>query len=77
MAVNKYQVVYADPPWKYDKGLWERQVSRASSHYPTMSITDICNLGISLRPYVAENCHLYLWIPSQQLGNGWGKSVAQ
>ena len=72
---KKYQIVYGDPPWKFEKGLWERQNSRASSHYPTMSLTEICNLGIPLRTYLEENCHLYLWIPSQQLGNGWGKIV--
>jgi len=70
---KKYQIIYADPPWPYDKGLWERQNSRASSHYKLMTIEEICDLPIN--DIADTNCHLYLWIPNQQLGNGWGKKV--
>ena len=46
--MKKYQIIYADPPWEYNVGLWDRQKSRAISHYPTMSIEDICKLNVDL-----------------------------
>ena len=44
--MKKYQIIYADPPWNYKvyskKGLGRS----AESHYPTMSIEDICALPV-------------------------------
>lgn len=53
---NKYNIIYADPPWQYkDKGC----NGNAQKHYSTMKLDDICNLPVSK---LAENdCVLFLW----------------
>ena len=76
--MKKYQIIYADPPWQYPKGsLWDRPQSKPESHYNTMTLTDICNLGIDLIPYVANPAHLYLWIPNHHLIRGMGEKVCE
>ena len=53
-------VVLADPPWKFK--VWDRDTGQgrsAESHYPTMSIEDICNLSIS--KIINKNAALFLW----------------
>ena len=66
---KKYQTIYADPPWKYnDKQSYNgTSTLGASSHYPTMSLEDICNLGIGLRSLMADDCVLFLWATSPLL----------
>ncbi len=61
--MKRYQIIYADPPWEYrDKRETHSRISGgASSHYTTMKLRDICNLGIDLRPHLAEDCMLFLW----------------
>lgn len=52
----RFPTIYADPPWQYSN-----RASRgaAESHYPTMSVREICEEPIS---EVAEtNAHLHLW----------------
>ena len=39
--MEKYSIIYADPPWKYD-----REVGVAATHYNTMPIEEICNLPV-------------------------------
>lgn len=57
---KKYQVIYADPPWRYyvysKKGLGRS----AESHYPTMSIDEIKMLPIN--DIADNNCLLFLWV---------------
>lgn len=53
----KYDVIYADPPWRYsDTGAY----SAAEKIYPTMSIEEICNLPIS--NLTSENSICFMWI---------------
>lgn len=52
--MTAFDVVYADPPWRYDNGTPGREIER---HYPTMSHEDICGV----RPPVARDAVLYLW----------------
>jgi N6-adenosine-specific RNA methylase IME4 len=56
--MKKYQIIYADPPWKYqDKS--KSHGGGAESHYPCLSIKELCALPI---PKIAdENCVLFLW----------------
>lgn len=57
---KKYQVIYADPPWKYyvysKKGLGRS----AEHHYPTMSIDEIKKLPI--QEIAEKDCILFLWV---------------
>ena len=53
---KKYKIIYADPSWKYqDKGC----NGNCESHYPTMSIEDLCNLPI--RDITDDDCVLFMW----------------
>lgn len=48
---KKYNIIYADPPWKY---------GRKISHYPCLPIEDIYNFPID--NIADENCALFLWV---------------
>ncbi len=54
---KKYNIIYADPPWFY-----ERKVARgaAENHYNTMRMDEISNLPI--KEIADKNCALFLWV---------------
>jgi N6-adenosine-specific RNA methylase IME4 len=56
----KYQIIYADPPWKYLWGAGKDGGHFApEKHYETMSTEEICALDVKrLRD---KNCALFLW----------------
>lgn len=63
---KKYQIIYADPPWEYkESGSGTRVVK---SHYPTMSIDEICNLP--LEDICDSKCILFLWVTFPRLEQG-------
>ena len=75
-----YNIIYADPPWQYQKNKGQ---GVAENHYPTMSVDDICALPIS--KLAANDSVLFLWATFPQLPEAlrvieaWGfnyKSVA-
>src|SRR5207247_568430 len=56
----KYQIIYADPPWSYQKtGSTKNSRGMAKQFYPTLSTDDICLLPIS--DLAAVNSALFLW----------------
>ena len=57
---KKYQIIYADPPWTYEKtGGTKSSRGMAKQFYQTMTIEDICRLPIG--SIAQENCALFLW----------------
>ncbi len=65
LAVGKYFVLYADPPWQYDNsGLNES----AAQQYPTMETQQICQLPV--RDLVDEKAVLFLWVTNPFLQEG-------
>lgn len=53
---NKYKIIYADPPWRYqDKNCQ----GSAEHHYSTMKLSDICSLPIN--SIADKDCALFLW----------------
>lgn len=68
-TTNKYSIIYADPPWRYN--VWSRDTGlgrSADSHYQTMTKADIENLPI---PNITEkNAVLFLWITFPCLEQG-------
>jgi len=78
IPANKYQVIYADPPWKYNdecnKGAI--QSGGAEKHYPTMSIQELCDLDVDL--LALNDSVLFIWVTSPLLEdvftviNSWG-----
>lgn len=44
---KKYNIIYADPPWRYRAWSKKGQGRSAERHYPTMNIRDIKALPVS------------------------------
>ena len=62
--MKKYQIIYADPPWKYqDKS--KSHGGGAESHYPVMSIKDICDLPVG--DMAKKDSVLLMWTTYPQL----------
>ena len=57
---KKYQIIYADPPWRYNHGTPGREIER---QYPTMTDTEICALDVP----VDKDAILYLWATAPRL----------
>jgi N6-adenosine-specific RNA methylase IME4 len=55
----KYDVILADPPWRFDVWSPRGEGRSASRHYPIMSIEAICRLPVA--DLAADNCALFLW----------------
>lgn len=60
--MESYQIIYADPPWRYDQKGVEGAAER---HYSTMSLEDICKLPI--KSISAKDSILFLWATFPQL----------
>ena len=56
---EKYNIIYADPPWRYKAWSAKGNYRSPESHYPTMKTEDICALPIS--EIAADDCILFLW----------------
>lgn len=71
--MKKYQIIYADPPWKY-KG--EMMNSSVTDHYQWASLEDICSIPI--KDISDNNCILFMWVTMPKLNefmrvvNAWG-----
>lgn len=58
---HSYQVIYADPPWRYD---FSKSNSREiENQYPTMTVEEICALDVPS----STNSVLYLWATAPKL----------
>ena len=81
--MKKYKIIYADPPWFYNKrNLFKKDGRRnnfawgATNHYPVMKTPDICNLPIG--ELADDNCILFIWATFPRLQeamgviNAWG-----
>ncbi|MFD2185006.1 MT-A70 family methyltransferase [Rhodoplanes azumiensis] len=58
MLGERYSVIYADPPWYYTGGS-PGDARRIDSHYPVMSIDEICELPVDR--LAADDALLLLW----------------
>lgn len=56
---GEFDVIYADPPWKYDIPLR----GDPDFHYQTMKVQEICDLKVP----TAENAVLFLWATNPKL----------
>lgn len=74
--MNKFSIVYADPPWSFDTYSDKGKGRSAENHYPVMTIADICALPVA--DIAAENSVLFLWVngprlfESQAVIEAWG-----
>lgn len=60
--LKKYNIIYADPPWKYNSRANHKTKFRggAEGHYKLMSMEEIKALPI--KELADENCVLFLWV---------------
>lgn len=63
MPKEKFDIIYADPPWQYTEAVKNRKIE---NHYPTMDIEDICNLKVPS----ADDCILFIWATASKLPDG-------
>ena len=61
---KKYQIIYADPPWKY-KDKSKSHGGGAESHYPVLSISEMCELPIN--KITDKDCVLLMWVTMPML----------
>ncbi len=78
-SVKKYNVIYADPPWKIKAGrpiggykmengkqLFVPSSNKSrDTEYPSMTIEEIKGLNVS--EIAADDAHLYLWVTNSHL----------
>lgn len=68
MKNKKYQIIYADPPWRYKctRKTAKNKGGAAEHHYPTMSHEELCN---TLVPS-AKDAFLFMWVTNAKLLEG-------
>ena len=52
-----YDVIYADPPWKYSNN--QTTTARGAKPYSEMDLDDICELPVAR--LAADPCALFMW----------------
>ena len=62
---KKYNIIYADPPWRYDD---RGAPGGAERHYQTMTIEDIKALPVN--EISADNAILFIWVTFPLLQEG-------
>lgn len=77
---GKFDVIYADPPWRYEFS--ETETRSIEAHYDTLLLEKICHYkdpaGTPVQDKFADNAVLFLWAPSPKLQesftviNEWG-----
>lgn len=64
---GKFNVIYADPPWKYDVDLTTGETRSPENNYPVMDLEELVAFGEKIRAIASENCVLFLWITAPKL----------
>ena len=84
--MKKYQIIYADPPWKFDGNYGKIGKSKLSGYgaelrYPLLKDEDLLNFPI--QNILDNNCALFLWVVNSRLDFGiellknWGFKYKQ
>lgn len=69
--VGEYNVIYADPPWKFNKGVYQdngRSDRMINEQYGTMSKKALLNLPINKLTH--KDAALFLWVTDSHLKDG-------
>ena len=64
--VKKYDIIYADPPWKFNDRTPQKVLS-SSTQYKTMDLNNLINLQISK---ITSGSILFLWVPTSMMFEG-------
>ena len=71
---ERYPVIYADPPWRYEN--IETESRAVENQYPTMALDEI--KALDLDAITLDDCVLFMWATSPKLAeafevlNAWG-----
>ncbi len=66
---EKFGTIYADPPWKFNNSTGKMAPEHARLfRYPTMELKEI--MGLPVEEIVADQSHLYLWVPNALIQEG-------
>jgi N6-adenosine-specific RNA methylase IME4 len=69
---KRFGTILADPPWRFSNRTGKMAPEhKRLSRYETMSIDEICAMPVGA--HVADQSHLYLWVPNALLS--WGLRV--
>lgn len=66
---NKYNIIYADPPWKYDNQK-NNDPKMGGITYPVMELQDIKNLRTQIDNIADTDCALFMWVTMPKLVEG-------
>jgi N6-adenosine-specific RNA methylase IME4 len=62
---QRYPIIYADPPWRYENPPIGDTGRSIENHYPTMALEEICALPVA--ELAAADALLYLWATAPKL----------
>jgi N6-adenosine-specific RNA methylase IME4 len=62
---QRYPIVYADPPWRYENPPMGGTNRSIENHYPTMTLEEICALPVA--DLATDDAMLYLWATAPKL----------
>jgi N6-adenosine-specific RNA methylase IME4 len=75
-AAQRYPLLYADPPWRYEHV--ETESRAIENQYPTLALDEICALPVG--DVITDDCLLFMWATSPKLAESmrvleaWGFS---
>lgn len=64
-TAQRYPVIYADPPWRYENPPMGGSNRSIENHYPTMTLEEICALPVD--GLATEDAVLFLWATAPKL----------
>ena len=68
---KKYNVIYADPPWKYgDVHTWYKMGGGVAKHYKTMNLEELNAMSDKIQKIAAADCLLFMWVTFPNLKEG-------
>jgi len=59
--MDKYDIIYADPPWQYKKYKGKTGHGKANDHYKVMNKQRIMDMGDQIRDIANKNAVLFMW----------------
>lgn len=66
---QKFATLMADPPWRFTNRTGKiAPEHKRLARYPTMDLSDICNLPVA--NHLEDTAHCYLWVPNAMLPDG-------
>jgi len=67
---KKYNIIYADPPWRYGggKGKNSKKWGNSLSSYPCLKLKDL--KAIPIRKLADDNCAIFMWVTLPMLKEG-------